>query len=78
MISRPSRFSSAFTTSVPRTAVGVNEYLYALSLRDHGAVRCGLPPILALFILVGLLTHLIPTEAPRRHIVRGRSILLRV
>ena len=34
-ISRPPSWGTAFEPSVPRTAVGVNEYMYALSLRAH-------------------------------------------
>lgn len=39
-VPRPRGFGTDFATSAPRTAAGVNEYLYALSLRDHGAVSC--------------------------------------
>ena len=39
-IPRPKGWGTEFSTSAPRTAVGINEYLYALSQRGHGAVRC--------------------------------------
>lgn len=56
-IARPVSYSTSFTTSVPRTAVGVNEYLYALSLRGHAAVRCGRPPIFFRAVPVPLHAH---------------------
>lgn len=40
LIPRVKGWGAEFVTSVPRTAVGINEYFYALSRRDHDAVRC--------------------------------------
>ena len=40
---RPTSYSATVQLDVPRLAVGVNEYLYALSLRHPEAVRCGSP-----------------------------------
>ena len=36
---RPAAWPEANMPSVPRLAVGTSEYLHALSLRDHAAVR---------------------------------------
>ena len=36
---RPKGWCAGVELSAPRTAVGINEYLHALSHRDHGAVR---------------------------------------
>ena len=39
-IPRPRSFGEAVELELPRTYVGVNEYLYALSRRHPQAVRC--------------------------------------
>ena len=64
-IPRPRSFGDAVQLDLPRSAVGVNEYIYALSLRHPEAVRCAagppsLPPTsgLAAAVLPSLLTAL--------------------
>ena len=44
LIPRAKGWGPGSMASVPRTAVGINEYLYALSQHDHGAVRCAGAP----------------------------------
>ena len=46
-IPRPKAFGEAVELDLPRSAVGVHEYLYALSLRHPDAVKCAaaLPPL---------------------------------
>ena len=39
-IPRPPAFGTAVELDLPRSAVGINEYIYALSLRHPEAVRC--------------------------------------
>ena len=43
-IPRPAAFGAAVQLDLPRSAVGVNEYIYALSLRHPEAVRCAAGP----------------------------------
>ena len=43
-IPRPKSYGAAVQLDLPRSAVGVNEYIYALSLRHPEAVRCAAGP----------------------------------
>lgn len=77
---RPKVYSAQVQSSLPRTAVGVNEYFYALSLREHGAVRCvaagssihlPLAPLTAV-LPVGITRVALPPKPLRRGRAGGR------
>lgn len=77
-ISRPRDWHEAFVPNVPRLAVGTNEYLHALSLRDHGAVRCGMlrskgPLSLCALVLLGLSCHLLSHWATSLRALASRA-----
>ena len=67
-IPRPAPYGDAVECSPPRSAVGINEYIYALSQRHPAAVRCARwppPPLLVRSLPTPHASRLPPAPSPR-------------